>query len=296
MKKNTLIFTLLISLYCIDALSQKNKFDNSVCWEIKKTHTSTPSYILGSIHMMDTSQINFPINTFTHLLDKCKSLCLEISGENDSSQMTRLAKDIMLPDPKQNITTNLDKSYYDKLILIMDSSKTSLKTLKPILGIIRPSILSLFITMEKQSESVVYKNANFYPEKYFEDYSKLKNYEIYQLETLQQQLDWITMPNSTLDETLVVLKQTIDMFYSNDSIDMFLNYKNQNLKLLKPEVYSDSSMIDRNKGMADGIDNLLSKKTAFIIIGAAHLPYENGVLALLEKKGYIIKPYLVDLN
>ncbi|MGK6351612.1 TraB/GumN family protein [Parapedobacter sp. DT-150] len=42
----------------------------------------------------------------------------------------------------------------------------------------------------------------------------------------------------------------------------------------------------RNKKMADGIDEIMQSKPVFVVIGAAHLPYEHGVLSLLEDRGY----------
>ena len=48
--------------------------------------------------------------------------------------------------------------------------------------------------------------------------------------------------------------------------------------------------------MADGIDRLLRSRTLFIVIGAGHLPYKDGVLNRLANKGYKIKPIKVDFN
>ena len=286
-----------ISLYSLVLLGQVKKYDNSIFWEIRKTSSSSPSYILGSIHMMDTSQINFPINTFTHLIDQCENICLEISGLTDSSLVANLAKNMILPSFEKNVTNSLDKNDYNKLTQMVDSSKYILKSCKPILGFIRPSVLSFIIVAEKQlTGSILFKNVNFQPEKYFEQYAKIKRYEITQLETIEQQIDLICMPNLAFDKSIEILKQSIDGFYVTDSIDMLLNYRNQNLALLKSEVYSDSTMILRNIGMAEGIDNLIKERPTFIIIGAAHLPYEHGVLNLLTKKGYIIKPYTINLN
>jgi len=164
------------------------------------------------------------------------------------------------------------------------------------LKIIRPSVLAFLIESERQLNSMLFEQMNFFPEKYFEEYAKKRKYKIEQLETSQDQASWITMENSTFEETIEVLKQTIDNF-SKDSTDMFLDYQKQNLCVLQPEVYTDSIMILRNVGMANGIEKLIKeKKTIFVMIGVAHLPYETGVLNLLFQKGFHIKPYNVTLN
>jgi len=52
------------------------------------------------------------------------------------------------------------------------------------------------------------------------------------------------------------------------------------------EVYYDS----RNKTWVTVIDQLITKKQTFIAIGAVHLEGESGLIQLLEKEGYTLKP------
>jgi uncharacterized protein YbaP (TraB family) len=45
----------------------------------------------------------------------------------------------------------------------------------------------------------------------------------------------------------------------------------------------------RNHNMADRIDVKIKNTSMFIAVGALHLPGEEGVIRLLEKKGYTVK-------
>lgn len=47
---------------------------------------------------------------------------------------------------------------------------------------------------------------------------------------------------------------------------------------------------DRNHRMAERITGLLDQGNALIAVGALHLPGDEGVLALLETKGYLVSP------
>jgi uncharacterized protein YbaP (TraB family) len=47
---------------------------------------------------------------------------------------------------------------------------------------------------------------------------------------------------------------------------------------------------DRNHRMAERITGLLDQGNALIAVGALHLPGDEGVLALLEAKGYLVSP------
>ena len=136
---------------------------------------------------------------------------------------------------------------------------------------------------------------------YFEKYSTSKNYSIHGLESPQQVLDYL-VGKATYRESILALKTSIDDFLikpvelSNDHVDIFKSYANQNLSFLKNDAYLDSTLIMRNKVMADGIDQLLQEKPVFIVIGASHLPYEFGVLNRLAQKGYSVQPYNIELQ
>jgi uncharacterized protein YbaP (TraB family) len=47
---------------------------------------------------------------------------------------------------------------------------------------------------------------------------------------------------------------------------------------------------ERNHRMAERITGLLDQGNALIAVGALHLPGDEGVLALLEAKGYLVSP------
>ncbi|MEE9367767.1 MAG: TraB/GumN family protein [Pontiella sp.] len=56
-----------------------------------------------------------------------------------------------------------------------------------------------------------------------------------------------------------------------------------------PGLY-DRFVVDRNKTWIKKIDDLASKhKTHMVVVGAAHLPREEGLLKLLEKKGFTLE-------
>ena len=70
-----------------------------------------------------------------------------------------------------------------------------------------------------------------------------------------------------------------------------IKYFKKQLKDMKrdyPALYK-SMFLDRNNNWIPKIDNFLKdKKTEFVLVGNLHLHGENGILNLLEKKGYKI--------
>lgn len=49
-------------------------------------------------------------------------------------------------------------------------------------------------------------------------------------------------------------------------------------------------VIERNRRWAKSIPSLIASQSAFLAVGAGHLPGEQGLLQLLNKKGYAVNP------
>jgi uncharacterized protein YbaP (TraB family) len=300
MKFKNHIFKFAIYPICAVTLisynTPKDSYNNSVLWKINKPGDNSISYILGTMHVLDTTQINFPIEKIKSLIDKCENLCLELIPEQTNG-MDKISEYLYLSDENLKISKHLEKDYYDELMQIVDSSKYTLKVFKPYLDSIRPTILSLYIEAEKQfSKTDKINTFNYFPETDLKNHASKKGIEITPLETVQQQINWIVKPELSFKKSLEILKKSIDNFKIKDSeTDTFTNYLEQNL-VWSPEVFSDSIMIVRNICMAEKIDSIINIKSSFIAIGAAHLPYENGVLNLLAQKGYTIKSHKIDMK
>ena len=54
--------------------------------------------------------------------------------------------------------------------------------------------------------------------------------------------------------------------------------------------YNRIMLVDRNKGMADKAEEYIkSEKTTFMAVGSAHFYGENGILQLMEDRGYSVR-------
>ncbi|WP_430907297.1 TraB/GumN family protein [Maribacter sp. 2-571] len=74
-------------------------------------------------------------------------------------------------------------------------------------------------------------------------------------------------------------------------------YRDRNINLLDSidkgmytEHYLENMLFKRNRNMAKRLDSTIRKAKTFTGIGAAHLPGEQGVIALLRDMGYTVKP------
>ncbi len=56
------------------------------------------------------------------------------------------------------------------------------------------------------------------------------------------------------------------------------------------DAFDEKFLYRRNEIQANSIDSILKKNSLFVGVGAAHLPGERGVIELLRKKGYRLRP------
>ena len=65
-------------------------------------------------------------------------------------------------------------------------------------------------------------------------------------------------------------------------------------KLMEPsEAYMEKFLYRRNEIQAASIDSILQHHSLFVGVGAAHLPGRRGVIELLRKKGYTLRPVVM---
>ncbi|MBI2258916.1 MAG: TraB/GumN family protein [Flavobacteriia bacterium] len=80
--------------------------------------------------------------------------------------------------------------------------------------------------------------------------------------------------------------------YIKGNIDELRSLVEEDLK--NSEFAYERIINQRNIKMADKLDSLFKKKSTLSIIGAAHLSGNKGIIQLLKKKGYIVRPVQVS--
>ncbi|EEH97320.1 TraB/GumN family protein [Clostridium tertium] len=115
----------------------------------------------------------------------------------------------------------------------------------------------------------------------------------YQLETINKTFTWEYLKkylndysNSNIDEEVDIAKNLFNAYKTGDI--EFIEESNNKMKNDNPEYYK-IMLTDRNIGMTNKIDELIKDgKNHTVAVGAAHFIGEDGILKLLEEKGYKI--------
>lgn len=262
--------------------------EKTLLWEISGRNTQEPSYLYGTIHLMcpDDLKVNPVIR---EKFDATKELFLEIKTD-DPAMMSEMMNGMQMKDTS-TIKGLLGKANFDSISSIFKSRTglplEMLNKAKPILvvSMIYPSLLGC--TPESW-------------EKTFENMAKEKSMPLKGLEKLSDQMKALeVIPYKEQAGMLLKMMYNLDSA-KNVFLDMLAIYKSRDLTALYQMTTSDKDfgayegamLLDRNKNWIPVIKEQVAKTPTFFACGAAHLAGKNGVIDLLRKEGYTVKPIM----
>ncbi|MBB3114548.1 hypothetical protein FHS18_006669 [Paenibacillus phyllosphaerae] len=260
-------------------------------WEVK--HDGNTVYLAGSMHIADSSF--YPLApAFEEAFAEADYLGVEV----DVSKAT---------DPKvQELIMNLG-TYQDGTTLKDHVSAETYAMLGEILTQygLQPNALDAYkpwvvesTLLSLQASGAGYESATGI-DLYFVQKALERNIPIIELESYESQLNMFNNFSPELQE--LTLQAALNGFNEiDDSVDqmadMWKSGDEEGLlelteAMVVNEEYNKAMLVDRNKLMADKIDGYLKgteKAEYLIVVGAAHFLGEDGIIKLLEDKGYTV--------
>lgn len=261
---------------------------NTLLWEITGKGLKQPSYLFGTFHMMCKDDIKFSDNLLTALKNS-----EEVYFEMDLDDVANTLGAMMFMNMKDGKTLKglYTEAEYKKLeVFFKDSLRTNLSMFQKM----KPSFLEAFIYPKMLS----CKNMSGVEQELLKEAGKTKK-EIRGFETIAFQASvFDSIPYPSQAKSLL------------NSIDSISNYKVFFEKMVKVYLSQETSKLeamlsDKAFGMQDGLEILLDKRNInwvaqlktilpktniFMAVGAGHLVGEKGVIELLRKEGYKLRP------
>lgn len=93
------------------------------------------------------------------------------------------------------------------------------------------------------------------------------------------------------DENYYDIQKKLQEAYRKGDLDLLDSLEK---KLETSPAFNEKFMYERNVIQANSIDSILKKNSLFVGVGAAHLPGDRGVIELLRKKGYKLRPVFMQ--
>lgn len=291
----TSFFITLISLFqCCHAQPQPgakleaNKNNNTLLWEISGKDLKKPSFLFGTFHLMCKEDIHFSSGLMAALKDS-KEVYFEMDLDDPANTLGAL----FFMNMKNGVSLKdlYTEAEYKKLqAFFTDSLKVSLALMHKM----KPSFLEAFL----YPKMMPCKNMSGVEQELLKIAATEKK-EIKGFETIAFQ--------ASVFDSIPYSEQAKSLYNTIDSLNnyrmyldtMMLVYQSQQLDRIeslfsKPEFGLKDGLeilLDRrNINWVAQLKNILPEKNVFIAVGAGHLVGKKGLIALLKKEGYTLRP------
>lgn len=294
MKIIFLVIFLLLFSFCPAQQKQqdliKNTDENTLLWEISGKGLKKKSYLFGTFHLMCKEDIHFSEQLKTAVQNTSK-----VYMEMDMDDPSILLSGLMMMKMKggKKLSGLLTAAEYEKVNNFFKDSLEMpigfMETIKPyfLIAMLYPKMMPCSKASGIEEELV--------------KISKEQKKEIKGLETMAFQ--------SAVFDSIPYEKQAKELLKSIDSIEtyklyfdsMMRVYKSQQLDKIETlfndeefgmDEYQDVLLDNRNKNWVQQLKTIMKSESVFVAVGAGHLPGKNGLIALLRKEGYKVKPLL----
>ena len=257
--------------------------ENSLLWEVSGNGLPKLSYLYGTIHMICGNDYFLSEKT-KKAFNASESLFLEIDL-SDPNELAFMQKAAMGTEPLSKKLTS--KQLTDLDIILRENTGMTIQQVDSFSMLTVLSLISM--------KSFGCENLKFY-EMEFIGLAKESKKSIGGLETIEAQIQFLNKAYSD-DEMIAMLKETS----GEETTKMVQNYVKENLPELYKEITTPKLMNEnskkwlleaRNTNWAVKMPNIMKSQSTFFAVGAAHLLGEEGLINLLRKAGYSVKPVL----
>ncbi|MCW3113399.1 MAG: TraB/GumN family protein [Segetibacter sp.] len=285
-KAAVIILSFLSSFLSSRAQVPKEK---TLLWEVSGKGITKPSYLFGTIHLMCSDELKMP-NLVKEKFNTANELYLEIDMD-DPNMMQEMMAGMQMKD-----SSTLEKLMGNKFENVNTIFKNStgmplkmLNTAKPML------VMSMIYPFLLGCTPVSWESV-------FQTMAKEKSIEIKGLEKLQDQIEvFDKIPYKVQSDMLVKTLSNIDSakIQFHEMLDVYKKKDINQLNVLTTKEedfgkYTDILLSNRNHNWIPVIGEEAKKRPTFFAFGAGHLGGETGVINLLRKAGFTVKPVFYE--
>ena len=282
----------LLGVVSVNAQTGKQKpLEKSLLWEISGNGLTKASYLYGTIHMIckDDASVG---DSLVAAIERSDRVYFEVDMDN-LLEMVMAFKDFKMRNDT-TLSDLLSKEDYQKVKEFMESKSSllpfsKLETFKPML------VSSLLMESDAGCEQAVAM------EQLILEVAKENQKRVEGLETVSYQASiFDSIPYKLQAEQLLKYVKEGDSKGKADKQfeEMIEAYKSQDIEKLGEFIneddglggYGDLLLYNRNRNWVQKLKKIMPEKSVVIAVGAGHLAGEKGVIKLLRKEGYTVKP------
>lgn len=291
----TVIFLCMVLFFSCKAQPKQavlvsNADSNTLLWEVSGNGLKQHSYLFGTFHLMCKGDI-----LISEQLKKAIGNTTTVYMELDMDDPAVMIGGLLMMNMKggKKLKDLYTEAEYNKLASFFKDTLrmplTFLERTKPyfLVAMLYPKMMPCKTVSGVEEELM--------------KLAKAQQKEIKGLESMEFQSS--VFDSIPYEEQAKELLKSIDSLYAHSKyFDTMVNvYKNQQLSAMEQlftksefglEEHQDILLDNRNKNWVGQLKTLMPKQPVFVAVGAGHLVGSNGLIALLKKEGYTLRPLL----
>lgn len=272
-------------LFIFPVIVCAGNYDKGLLWKIEKPGVPS-SYVFGTIHLEDARVTAVP-DIVKQTLNQSRSFTMEILSSPEDDKLAAMA---MVYTDGRNLKQVLGDSLFKEVAAAAQKNGMSEAGIMAF----KPWAMMVLLTMPPPKTGL-------FLDKVLLDIANAAGKPLHALETMEEQLRIFN--DASTEDQIHMLRETIVDYdsFAQEMEKLTKAYLARDLRALlaisKEKMKPDDQVAkkfmtrlfeDRNHIMAERMQSRLNEGNAFIAFGALHLTGKEGVLQLLEDKGYKI--------
>lgn len=289
---NILVFFFLFCTLSVSSQKKSTAKYPSLLWEITGNGLTRPSYLFGTMHV--SSKMVFHLSDSFYLaLKSVDAVALELNPDTWQGEM------VSMNNIKENYTDFVRAprgNYLTENSFRIDEYDDELKSAMSSEPVIVNSLLYRSYKAKEDFEEDTFLDLYIYQtgKKLGKRATGVENYFETEKIVMEAYADMAKekkrKKNDTEGESRYdILEKTQDAYRRGD-LDMMDSLDRM---MDRSEAFTEKFLFKRNEIQANSMDTIMKKNSLFVGVGAAHLPGQRGVIELLRKMGYKLRPIIM---
>lgn len=277
-------------------LSLCSSMNAQLCWQITGKELVKPSYLFGTHHLIDKKEIK-GFGYYEDLANKCDA----VVGEIDMTDSLETSMKLMKASRMENRT--LKDLYPQNIYSIID------KEFKSVIGVglerfqnLKPITLLSMYTMSRYKKEIGNDSDATPIDLLFQRIAIAEKKQIIGLETADEQIDVLFNSISLESQAKMLLDAVkekdddtkmmhqLQKAYLKGNMAMAAKFSEEDKGMTPQERFA--LLDNRNRKWFEKLPSLMQEQSCFIAVGFMHLVGKNGLVDMLKKSGYTLKPVL----
>ena len=285
------------------ALALYGSANAQLLYKISGNGLKEASYVVGTYHLAPASFAD-EIRGMKEAFASVEQVYGEVDMLSEQAAQMKMMQAMMLPEGKyiDDMFTAEEMERINAYVRQAMGMELTSPMLREQLGRMRPSVLAMQLTLLEFMKVTPNFNPNDLIDSHFQKEARKRGLAVGGFETVEFQME-LLYGETTDDEEREALLKVVDdkeallaemkaMTEAYFSFDMkgihALTEKSVTTGEMTPEEFAEM-ITDRNRRWVEAMPAIMEDKPTLFVVGAGHLPGDEGVIELLKTAGYKVK-------